>query len=368
LLSSCCCWRSATSRRLAPFSHCSASRIFITQPGCIPSPMVTQDGDHRFDGGKKQARLRPLPPPASRIFIILARAGGRAEPELYLPYGSAGHLFLQRSEERALTSLAEGADFDNAGPIGHKRRQLEHAWFAGPAASGAASGATSHRWAECGYLPTVRAAVAPRAPGDRPRHRTPLGQRSCSWVVLPSLRHDASAQGSVLARPGGLEWGSTGRQVAIVVGAEVVAAGEGFSADETVSATRRPISGSLALIASPRPSSGDAGEGLVAAASALRSSLLLFSRPERRLLSLLMEQVAASQLEFVVLQALRCGGCSYPQEWNRSSVCNGTLSVGVCSLWLSGPEHLGIWVQYRVSSSFRAPGLARRLAKPLNQV
>jgi hypothetical protein len=37
--------------------------------------------------------------------------------------------------------------------------------------------------------------------------------------------------------------------VAAVVGAEVVAAGEGFSADETVSATRGPTSGSLALIA-----------------------------------------------------------------------------------------------------------------------
>jgi hypothetical protein len=62
------------------------------------------------------------------------------------------------------------------------------------------------------------------------------------------------------------------------------------------------------------------------------------------------------------------GGCSYPREWNRSSVCNGILSAGVCSLWLSGPEHLGIWVQYRVSSSFQAPGLACRLAGPLNQV
>jgi hypothetical protein len=63
-------------------------------------------------------------------------------------------------------------------------------------------------------------------------------------------------------------------------------------------------SGSLALIACPRPSSGDAGEGLVAAASALRSSLLLFGRPERRSLSLLTERAAASQLEFVVPQAL----------------------------------------------------------------
>jgi hypothetical protein len=59
-------------------------------------------------------------------------------------------------------------------------------------------------------------------------------------------------------------------------------------------------SGSLALIACPRPSSGDVGEGLVAAASALRSSLLLFGRPERRSLSLLQEWAAASHLEVVV--------------------------------------------------------------------
>jgi hypothetical protein len=25
--------------------------------------MVTQEGDHRFDGGEKQAGLQPLPPP-----------------------------------------------------------------------------------------------------------------------------------------------------------------------------------------------------------------------------------------------------------------------------------------------------------------
>jgi hypothetical protein len=37
------------------------------------------------------------------------------------------------------------------------------------------------------------------------------------------------------------------------------------------------------------------------------------------------------------------GGCSYLRGWNRSSVCNGTLSASVCSLLLSGPEHLRIW-------------------------
>jgi hypothetical protein len=37
------------------------------------------------------------------------------------------------------------------------------------------------------------------------------------------------------------------------------------------------------------------------------------------------------------------GGCSYLQGWNRRSVCNGTLSAGVCSLWLSRPEYRCNW-------------------------
>jgi hypothetical protein len=160
--------------------------------------------------------------------------GGRAEPELYLPYGSAGHLFLQHPEERALTGLAEGADFENAGPVGCECRQLQRVWLTGSAGSGSASGAPSHRLAECGHLHVVRAAIAPHVPGDRPRCRTLLRRRSCSWVVLPLLWHDASAWRSLPARPGGLEWGSAGGQVAVVVGAEVVATEEGFSADEIV--------------------------------------------------------------------------------------------------------------------------------------
>jgi hypothetical protein len=78
LPSSCCCWRSATSQRLAPFSHRLASRIFIRQPGCIPSPMVIRDYDHQFDGGEKQAGLRPLPRPqlqGSSSSLLGRRAG-----------------------------------------------------------------------------------------------------------------------------------------------------------------------------------------------------------------------------------------------------------------------------------------------------
>jgi hypothetical protein len=131
-------------------------------------------------------------------------------------------------------------------------------------------------------------------------------------------------------------------QVAAIVSAEVVAAREGFSADETVGATSGRTPGSLALMACPRSSCGGMGEGLSTAASALRSSLLLFSRPKQRSLSLLVQWSRASHLEFVIPQALRYGGCSYPREWNRSPVCNGTLNMGVCSLWPLRPEHLGI--------------------------
>jgi hypothetical protein len=130
--------------------------------------------------------------------------------------------------------------------------------------------------------------------------------------------------------------------VVAVVGAEVVAAREGFSADETVGATCGRTPGSLAVMACPPSSCGGVGEGLSTAASALRSSLLLFSRPKRRSLSILVQWSPASHLEFVIPQALRCGGCSYPREWNQSPVCNGTLNMGVCSLWLMRPEYLGI--------------------------
>jgi hypothetical protein len=46
------------------------------------------------------------------------------------------------------------------------------------------------------------------------------------------------------------------------------------------------------------------------------------------------------------------GGCSYLRGQNQSFVCNGTLSAGVCSSRLSGPEHLCILAWSHVSSSF----------------
>jgi hypothetical protein len=97
------------------------------------------------------------------------------------------------------------------------------------------------------------------------------------------------------------------------------AAERGFSANETVGATRGLTSNSTALEACPRPSSGDVGEGLMAAASALRSSLLLFSRSERRSLSLLPERALASHVGF-----RRPAG---PPMWGVVRTCGGGTGV-----------------------------------------
>jgi hypothetical protein len=82
----------------------------------------------------------------------------------------------------------------------------------------------------------------------------------------------------------------------------------------------------------------------MAAASALRSSLLLFGRSEQKSSSLLLERAAVSHPSAFCCSAGPpiVGGYSYLRRWNRSSVCNGTLSAGVCSLWLSRPEHVCI--------------------------
>jgi hypothetical protein len=107
-----------------------------------------------------------------------------------------------------------------------------------------------------------------------------------------------------------------GREADAVVGADVVTAGGSFPTVEVVSAPYGPASGSLALMAGSHPLSGDANESLPVAASVLGPWLLLQRSP-------------VSRPELVAPQAPRCGGCSYPRERNRSSVCDGTLNAGL---------------------------------------
>jgi hypothetical protein len=191
--------------------------------------------------------------------------------------------------------------------------------------------------------PAARAVVAPRAPEDRPRRRALLGWRSCSWVVLPLLRYDASARTSVLARPGGSEWGSAGGQMASIVGAGVVAAEEVLVAGGVTATIRAPGLRLFGFDSLSSPLEWGRGRG------ARRSSV----RPE-----VIAAVVWPPGAEAVVAAAgagvgeppgvlsprrpSNVGGCSYLRRRNRSSVCNGTLSASVCSMWLSRPEHVCI--------------------------
>jgi hypothetical protein len=115
------------------------------------------------------------------------------------------------------------------------------------------------------------------------------GTRVLGWSRSRSRVENGSEDLPVRFGAAAACWCGVGGQVAAVVGAEVVVARGGFSADETVDATRGQTSGSLALTACPRPSCVDVGEGLPTAAFAMRSSLLLFSCPRRRSLSLLLQ-------------------------------------------------------------------------------
>jgi hypothetical protein len=49
------------------------------QPGCTPPPAVTQDSDLQFDGGGKQAGLRPLLLPQPQGFSSSVLGRGVAE-------------------------------------------------------------------------------------------------------------------------------------------------------------------------------------------------------------------------------------------------------------------------------------------------
>jgi hypothetical protein len=251
-LSSCRRWRNTTSRKLVPFSHRSASRIFIGQPGCIPSPVVTQDGDHQFDGGEKRAGLRPLPLPQ---------------------FQGCSSSVLGRGVRRVGACLRAGSGLLLPSVIGGKgvrrswRWQLPRVWLSGLSGSGAASGATSHR-------------------GSRRRF---LCRRDSRCHPRSDLRiYDLGS----LSSP--LEWGHGRGPYRSSVCLEVIAAAVWPAGAEVVVAAAGVGVGEPPRVLSPcRPSN--------------------------------------------------VGGCSYLRGWNQSSVCNGTLSAGVCPLQLSGPEHVCIW-------------------------
>jgi hypothetical protein len=210
------------------------------QPGCIPSPVVTQDGDLQLDGGEKRTGLRPLPLPQLQgcSSSVLGRGVCRVGVG---PCAGGGPL---------LPSVIEGKGVRRLW-----RWQLPRARLSKPSGFGAAPGAAFHH-------------------GSRKRFLRRRASRCRRWTDLQ-------------------------------------------------------LYGLLPVLASRV---GGMGEGLMAAASALRSSLLLFGPPEQKSSSLpLLGRVTTSRSLVFCCSAGPpiAWGCSYLRRWNRSSVCNGTLSAGV---------------------------------------
>jgi hypothetical protein len=113
----------ASPRRWSPKTVNTSLMVGRSKPGCDLCPALSFKDLHHPGWGK-----------------------GRAKPELYLPHGFVGHPLLQHSGERALTGLARGLDFDNAGLVGGERRQLQRVGLAG---SGLAPGAPSRHESGC---------------------------------------------------------------------------------------------------------------------------------------------------------------------------------------------------------------------------
>jgi hypothetical protein len=164
-----CRWRNATSWKLVPFNHRSASRIFIRQPGRIPSPVVTQDGDHQLLGGEKLVGLRPLPLPQLQ---------------------GCSSSMLGRGVRRVGVGLRAGSGPLLLSAIGGKgvrrswRWQLPRDRLSGPGGFGAASGATFRRGSRKRFL---------RRRDSRCRPRTDLQLYGLLLVLASRVRAWARA-------------------------------------------------------------------------------------------------------------------------------------------------------------------------------
>jgi hypothetical protein len=147
----------------------------------------------------------------------------------------------------------------------------------------------------------------------------------------------------MLACPGGSEWGSAGGQMAAVVGAEVVAAVEVLVADEIAATIRAPGLRLFGFDSLSSPLEWGHGRG-PCRSSVCPGVIVAAVWPPGAEVIVAAAGVGGGEPPGVLSsrRPSNVGGCSYLREWNRSSVCNGTLSVGVCSLWLSGPEHVCI--------------------------
>jgi hypothetical protein len=175
------------------------------RPGCIPSPMVIQYDDHQFDGGEKQAGLWPLPRPQLQgsSSSLLGRRAGRVRACFRVGRRPASSFGIRG--RKTSSSSAEEASSSHAG----EGEMLLPG-----------QGATVHP-------PPGR--LWPAAPGVA-QHvvRREGGTHVLGWSRSRSRGENGSEDLPVRFGAADACWCGVGGQVA---------AGEGFSADETVGAT-----------------------------------------------------------------------------------------------------------------------------------
>jgi hypothetical protein len=260
-------WRSSAIARLQGFSSCS------------PAATSRQWPSRRMTTSLVVERSKPScapPRPQLQGFIILAGVEGEPSwgPTFRMGWRPASSSSIRG--RRVFTSLAEEPNFGYAGSAGYRHRQLPHVWLLGLDGFGAAScrlvgawlsvhrtgdGRIVHGSATSMVSPASPAALLQRRPGGCTRRRTPWGWRTHSWMVLSSLpwedrSEDLFARAEAVAVAGKppvqrwplssvLRWSLPLVRLST---AEVVA-----SASETINATCRRASISLALMASLLP-------------------------------------------------------------------------------------------------------------------
>jgi hypothetical protein len=236
-----------------------------------------------------------VPPSASRMFIILAGAESEASRGSISCVGQlVGFSFGVRGRGRSL-ALQAGWTSTTRG------------WSTAGVVSLSASG--SPAWLPV-PPPAGRAIVAPCAREDHPRRRALPGRRSCSGAVLPLHRYGAPARRSMLRSSGRIRVGIC--RWADGPCRRCRGGGGSRSPRRRRDHRHHPRFGPPALCTCPRPSGVGVGEGKVAAAFALRPSLLQFGHPERGPLSLLPERATASH------PSVFCYSACPPIEWGCS--------------------------------------------------
>jgi hypothetical protein len=154
------------------------------QPGCTPPPVVTQDGDLQFDGGGKQAGLRPLPLPQPQGFSssVLGRGVCRVGVG---PCVGGGPLLPSVIGERAFVVRGAGG----CRVPGSRTRVASEPLLAPPSAMAAGRGSSADEIAGAAHGPTSNStAFCPSLPHEFGHGRGPPGSSIRPEVITAAVR------------------------------------------------------------------------------------------------------------------------------------------------------------------------------------